>query len=56
MSLTLTVDGPRWRAHLERSGVETWVARLAGEPIGYAELVREGGDVEVGRASCRERV
>ena len=46
-------DEQRWRAHLERPGIDTWVARLAGEPIGYAELVREGGDVEVASFGLR---
>jgi len=49
----LAWDEPRWRAHLERPGVDTWVARLAREPIGYAELVREGGDVEVASFGLR---
>ena len=40
-------DVDRWRAHLERGEVETWLGRMGDEPIGYAELVREGGDVEV---------
>jgi GNAT superfamily N-acetyltransferase len=37
----------RWRAHLAQPGVRTLVGYLAGEPVGYAELVREGGDVEI---------
>jgi GNAT superfamily N-acetyltransferase len=40
-------DHDRWGAHLERDTVETWVGRLDGEPAGYAELVREGDEVEV---------
>ena len=47
------MDGParlglaRWRAHLGAAGVETWVGRLDGEPVGYAELVRDGDEVEI---------
>jgi GNAT superfamily N-acetyltransferase len=37
----------RWSAHLAQPGVSTWVGHLAGEEAGYAELVREGGDVEI---------
>jgi GNAT superfamily N-acetyltransferase len=40
-------DLDRWRAHLGRDTVETWLGRLDGEPGGYAELVREGDEVEV---------
>jgi len=40
-------DRARWRAHLARDEVETWVGRVDGEPVGYAELAREGGDVEI---------
>ena len=40
-------DVDRWRAHLERGEVETWLGRLGDEPVGYAELVRTGGDVEI---------
>lgn len=43
----LVWDLERWRAHLERDTVETWLSRLGGEPAGYAELVREGEEVEV---------
>ena len=35
----------RWRAHLAHA--QTWVGHLDGEPAGYAELVRTGGDVEI---------
>ena len=35
----------RWRAHLAHA--QTWVGHLDGEPVGYAELVRTGGDVEI---------
>ena len=37
----------RWGAHLAQPGVETWVGYLEGEEAGYAEVVREGGDVEI---------
>jgi GNAT superfamily N-acetyltransferase len=40
-------DLDRWRAHLGRAEVETWLGRLDGEPAGYAELVRQGEEVEV---------
>ena len=40
-------DSDRWRVHLERGEVETWLGRLGDEPVGYAELVRAGGDVEI---------
>ena len=34
-------------AHLGQPGVDTWVGHLEDDPVGYAELVREGGDVEI---------
>jgi len=37
----------RWSAHLAQPGVSTWVGYLEGEPVGYAELVRTGDDVEI---------
>jgi GNAT superfamily N-acetyltransferase len=38
----------QWRRHLERDGVETWVAYLAGTPAGYFELeAQAAGDVEI---------
>jgi GNAT superfamily N-acetyltransferase len=40
-------DVARWRAHLGRGEVETWLGRLGDEPVGYAELLRQGGDVEI---------
>jgi len=40
-------DVDRWRAHVERGEVETWLGRLGEEPVGYAELVRVRGDVEI---------
>ena len=49
----LVWDRERWRAHLERPQVETWVGRLEGEPAGYAELVRDGDDVEVASFGLR---
>ncbi|MEU8550379.1 GNAT family N-acetyltransferase [Streptomyces roseoverticillatus] len=37
-----------WRAHLERPGVETWVAYEHGTPAGYIELEAQGeGTVEI---------
>src|SRR3569833_144805 len=40
-------DWARWRAHLERPGLETWVAWLRGTPAGYAELAARGDEVEL---------
>jgi len=40
-------DEQRWRAHLGRHMVETWVGRLDGEPVGYAEVWRDSDEVEV---------
>jgi ribosomal protein S18 acetylase RimI-like enzyme len=40
-------DVARWRMHLRRAKVETWLGRLDGEPAGYAELWREGDEVEI---------
>jgi GNAT superfamily N-acetyltransferase len=40
-------DLDRWRAHLDGDTIETWLARLGGEPAGYAELVHEDGVVEL---------
>ncbi|MEE1829850.1 GNAT family N-acetyltransferase [Streptomyces sp. SP17KL33] len=38
----------RWREHLERPGVETWVAYDRGTPAGYVELEpQDGGVVEI---------
>lgn len=38
----------RWRAFLERPGVETWVAYADGTPAGYIELeAQDGGVVEI---------
>ncbi|MBT2414635.1 GNAT family N-acetyltransferase [Streptomyces sp. ISL-12] len=38
----------RWREHLARPGVETWVAYESGTPAGYAELVAgDDGTVEI---------
>jgi GNAT superfamily N-acetyltransferase len=41
-------DHARWRAHLERPAVETWVAWERGTPAGYLELVGgPDGEVEI---------
>jgi GNAT superfamily N-acetyltransferase len=37
----------RWRAHLAQPGVRTWIGYLEGDEVGYAELARIGGDVEI---------
>ncbi|WP_165945104.1 GNAT family N-acetyltransferase [Micromonospora sp. KC723] len=37
----------RWREHLGRPGVHTWIAEFGGAPAGLAQLqVQPGGDVE----------
>ena len=46
-------DPERWRAHLERREVATWVGRLDGESVGYAELVRAGDEVEIASFGLR---
>jgi len=43
----------RWRAHLAQPGVETWLGLLDDEPVGYAELVREGHEVELASFGLR---
>jgi GNAT superfamily N-acetyltransferase len=40
-------DHARWRAHVDRPEVETWVGWLRGTPAGYAELLRTVAAVEV---------
>lgn len=41
-------DDHRWRAHVTRPALETWVAYVAGAPAGYFELERQAeGDVEI---------
>jgi GNAT superfamily N-acetyltransferase len=40
-------DVERWRAHLGRDEVDTWLGRLHGEPAGYAEIRREREEVEI---------
>ncbi len=38
----------RWREHLDRPGVETWVAYDRGTPAGYVELeAQQEGVVEI---------
>jgi GNAT superfamily N-acetyltransferase len=46
-------DVARWRAHVERPEVETWLPWIGDEPIGYAELVREGYVVELASLGLR---
>lgn len=37
-----------WRAHLERSDIETWMLSAAGQPAGYAELhQQQNGSIEI---------
>ena len=47
MQTGMSAHVERWRAHVARPEVETWLPRLDGAPVGYAELVREGDDVEL---------
>lgn len=37
----------RWRRHLDRAEVQTWVLHERGTPAGYVELERQGNDVEI---------
>jgi GNAT superfamily N-acetyltransferase len=37
----------RWGAHLGQPGVDTFVGSLEGDEVGYAELAREGDNVEI---------
>jgi GNAT superfamily N-acetyltransferase len=37
----------RWHEYLARPEVETWVAWVRGAPAGFAELERQGDDVEL---------
>jgi len=46
-------DRARWRGHVARPDVATWVGELGGEPVGYAELVRSGTDVEIASFGLR---
>lgn len=36
-----------WLAYLDRADLETWVAHVAGEVAGYAELERQASDVQI---------
>ncbi len=40
-------DDARWRSHVTRDEVETWLLRVGGQPAGYAELIRARGEVEI---------
>jgi ribosomal protein S18 acetylase RimI-like enzyme len=40
-------DAERWRRHVERPELETWVAVVDGEHAGYAELHHAGDEVEL---------
>jgi GNAT superfamily N-acetyltransferase len=37
----------QWAAYVSRPEFQTWVAYLAGNPIGYFELLQDGSDVEI---------
>lgn len=37
----------QWAAYVRRPEVQTWVAHLAGNPIGYFELLQKDDDVEI---------
>jgi GNAT superfamily N-acetyltransferase len=40
-------DDVAWLRHLHRPEVETWLGVLRAQPVGYAELERQGDDVEI---------
>ncbi|MEE4660610.1 MAG: GNAT family N-acetyltransferase [Halieaceae bacterium] len=41
-------SGEQWRAYVERDGLRTWLAFVAGSPAGYFELERQrSGSVEI---------
>jgi ribosomal protein S18 acetylase RimI-like enzyme len=40
-------DAARWREHVDRPELETWVAYVRGTPAGYFELEMQGDDVEI---------
>jgi GNAT superfamily N-acetyltransferase len=46
-------DLERWRSHVARPEVETWVGLLEGEPVGYAELVQSRDEVELASFGLR---
>jgi GNAT superfamily N-acetyltransferase len=46
-------DLPRWREHVERPEVDTWIGYLGDEPVGYGEVVREGAEVEIASFGLR---
>lgn len=37
----------QWSAYVNRPGFHTWLAYLAGNPVGYFELLQEAGEVEI---------
>ena len=37
----------QWAAYVNRPELQTWLAHLCGNPIGYFELLHEGNDVEI---------
>jgi GNAT superfamily N-acetyltransferase len=39
----LAWDDARWRSYIDRAGLQTWVATIAGERVGYFELEDDGG-------------
>jgi GNAT superfamily N-acetyltransferase len=49
----LGCDLVRWRAHVERPEVDTWIGRLDELPVGYAELMRDGVHVEIASFGLR---
>ena len=46
-------DLERWRAHVGRPEVATWLGLLDGSAVGYAELVRDGDEVEIASFGLR---
>jgi GNAT superfamily N-acetyltransferase len=37
----------QWRAYVGRPELQTWIGCLAGNPVGYFELLQKGDDVEI---------
>lgn len=40
-------DYAKWLSYLSREELQTWVGYVDGTPVGYFELERSGGDVEI---------
>jgi GNAT superfamily N-acetyltransferase len=37
----------QWSAYVNRTALQTWIGYLAGNPVGYFELLHEGDEVEI---------